>query len=151
MAESNFNMYHSGFLSLWGIGNNLNVSANPICMALLKNTHTAAISDSTSGSWSGDVQTNGTAGATFKTLSNVVVTASATGNWKFDSDDVIFTASSGTNLTAQYALVYQRSASGGYVPIFLARLSTGAVVASQITVTIAAEGYYDFSGSATLV
>lgn len=151
MAEGNFNLFHSGFLSMFGLGPNLNVSANPIVMSLLKNSHTPDISMSTSPSINADLQTLGKAGATFKTLVSVVVEASATGNWKFDAADIIFTASSGFNLTAQYALVWQRSVSGGFVPLFLSQLSTGAIVASQITVQFAAEGLFDYSASATIV
>ena len=153
MAEVNFNMFHSGFLANWGVGQKVDISANPICIALLKAAYTPDISASTSATIfaAGNPQTNGTAGATFKTLGSVVVTASANGNWKFDAADAVITASSGTNLSAQYAFVFQRSASGGFVPIFLAQLSTGDVVASQITVTFAAEGLYDFSASSTLV
>ena len=153
MAESNFNMFHSGFMSLFGGDYSANVTpldlnANKIYARLLKDSYTPDISASTSGSI-GAVQTNGESGAEEKTLSSVVVTASANGNWKIDAADIVFTASPGTNLTAQYCLIFNASAS--FVPVFLARLSTGAVVASQITVQFAAEGLYDFSASSTLV
>lgn len=153
MAEGNFNLYHSGMLAMFGVNEKLDISANPVYIALLKTAFTPDISASTSATIfaAGNPQTNGTAGATNKALANVVVTASANGSWKFDADNAIISASSGTNLSARYALVYQSSATGGFVPIFLASLSTGDVVASQITVQFDAEGLYDFSGSSTLV
>lgn len=153
MAESNFNMFHSGFLSLFGGDYSANIhpldlNTTKLRVRLLKDSYTPDISASTSGSI-GAPQTNGESDAVDKTLSNVVVTASANGNWKLDADDIVFTATSGGNLTAQYCLVH--NASANFVPLFLARLSTGAVVASQITVQFAAEGLFDFSASSTLV
>ncbi len=155
MAESNFNLFHSGFLSFFGGDYSTNVTpldlnTHKLAIRLLKDTYTPDISASTSGSI-GAAQTNGESDAVDKTLSNVVVTASANGNWKLDADDAVFTATSGGNLTGQYCLVHARSSSPAFVPLFLARLSTGAVVASQITVQFAAEGLYDFSASSALV
>lgn len=71
-------------------------------------------------------------------------TRTAAGVWRFTpaTDPLTFCASSGTNLSAQYAAVV---ASGGSIPLCYWEISTAEVVASRIILDFPADGLFDSS------
>ena len=79
---------------------------------------------------------NGTLGNQF--------TKSAAGVYKFDLSDVAITASTGSNITSQYAVVYE---SAGMALGFW-EISSAAIVASQVNITWPASGLFETSDNA---
>lgn len=69
-------------------------------------------------------------------------TKTADGVLKFDLSDIAFTATSGSNISAQYGVIV---ASGATIPLAYWELSTAEVVASQINVQWPAAGIWETS------
>ncbi|NIV38600.1 MAG: hypothetical protein GWN58_57040, partial [Anaerolineae bacterium] len=104
---------------------------------LMSTGWTPSIDASTVASLSTYFATKFSGGATSKQCPGpdqavALVTKTADGVIKFDLSDIAFTASSGTNLSARYGLVYP---SGGTIPVLYWEISSDEVVASQINVT----------------
>lgn len=68
-------------------------------------------------------------------------TKTANGVYKFDLSDIALTASTGFNITTQYAVVYE---SAGMALGFW-EISTAAIVASQVNITWPADGLFETS------
>lgn len=147
MAESNWYFFHKGLLACFdGSGVEFSASAK-WHMRLATSAWTPSLETSTTGS----ITWNDAAGAgdtTDRAVLNMRITASASNNWGFTHDAVVITATAATNFTAQYAVL---TYTGVAQPIAVFRLSTGAVVASQITINPPASGrIFDISASYTI-
>ena len=154
MAEGRWRIFHEAQRGL--ISGNYNLGAtNKWMMVLLESagrSGAANLDMSTTGSLSITSAVNkgdDDAGIT-KTLAGILLTATASGFYRWSHDAVVFTASVGLDFSAKYAaLIY----SGVAVPFAICTLSVGAsVVANQITVNAPAGGVFTIgndSASAT--
>jgi hypothetical protein len=147
MAESNWYFFHKGLRAMFdGTGLNFSVSG-AWTLRLVTDAWTPDLSTSTTGSvtWN-DAAGEGNTAA--RAVLNMRITASASSNWGFTHDAVIFTATPGSNFSAQYAVLQY---TGVAQPIAVFRISTGAMVASQITINPpAAVKIFDISASYTI-
>lgn len=77
------------------------------------------------------------------TLSNVAYTEPSAGVWKFDSDDVVFTASGGTMADFRYLVIYDDTVASDDLVGYYDNGSTVSLPAgASLTLTVSANGHF---------
>lgn len=147
MAEGNWYFFHKGFRAvLKGSVNFSGGAAGKWKMRLLQTGSTPNLETSTCASLA-FATTAGATDSAEREPANVIITASASNNWKIKHDTLTFTASTGLQWSSRYAVLMYTAVDE---PIGIFAMSTGDVVASSIAIAAPAAGVFDFSLSYTL-
>lgn len=110
--------------------------------ALMSAGWTPSMDTSTVASLTSFWHTKGSAGQADRKVGLSTVTYTAAGVIKFDLSDVVFTASTGTNISAMYGVVY---GSAQTIPMGYWVLSVSEIVSNQITIQWPAAGLFETS------